>query len=159
MYYVIITVSIILLIAGFIGCIVPVIPGPPIAYISLILLKFTDKSGQISMTLLIVLAILNIIVLVIDYVLPIFGVKMFGASKFGIWGSIIGMLVGLIFFPPFGMIVGILIGAITGELYAGKNKSDALKIGMVSLITTVGVMGLKLILTSIITFYFIKFIS
>ena len=31
------------LLVGLIGCIVPMLPGPPIAYVALVLLQLTDK--------------------------------------------------------------------------------------------------------------------
>jgi uncharacterized protein YqgC (DUF456 family) len=72
------------------------------------------------------------------------------------WGSIIGMIIGLLFFPPFGMILGILIGAIFGELLAGQSSGKALKAGLVSCIATLATMIIKLSLSAILSFYYIS---
>ena len=94
-------------------------------------------------------------VTVLDYVLPLFGANVYTASGYGIWGSIIGMIVGTIFFPPFGMILGLLIGAVAGELIAGKEGSEAMKVGAVTFITSLLMIVVKLAVSGIMTYYFI----
>jgi len=99
---------------------------------------------------------MTIVVTVLDYVVPAAGAKKFGASKFGFWGAVIGMLVGIIFFPPLGMIIGAFIGAIVGEMIVGKQTYDALKAGWGVFIGVMFGMLLKLIASGVMTFYFIK---
>ncbi len=99
--------------------------------------------------------VITIVVTVLDYVLPLFGAKVYKASGYGIWGSIIGMIIGTIFFPPFGMILGLLIGAIVGELLAGKGGSEALKVGSVTFITSLLMILVKLAASGVMTYYFI----
>ncbi|MBA3062672.1 MAG: DUF456 domain-containing protein, partial [Atribacteria sp.] len=99
-------------------------------------------------------AVLTVIVSLMDYFLPLLGAKLYGTSKYGIWGAIIGMIAGIIFFPPFGMILGIFIGAIVGELIAGKENSMALKAGMVTFIGSITAVFIKLSLSVVMAFYF-----
>ncbi|PID58412.1 MAG: hypothetical protein CR986_07855 [Ignavibacteriae bacterium] len=150
-----IIVGILLLIASFVGCILPVLPGPPFGFLALLLLEFSAPEIFTS-KFLIIMAVLNIIVFGLDYFLPIFGAKMYKASKQGIWLSVIGMIVGLFFFPPFGMILGMLAGAVIGELISGKAKKEALKIGFVSFIFSIIAILIKFILVGVMAFYFIK---
>ena len=70
---------------------------------------------------------LTIVITILDYVLPVWGAKRYKASNHGIWGSIIGMFIGMIFFPPWGMILGLLFGAVIGELIDGKKTLKLLK--------------------------------
>ena len=49
---------------------------------------------------------LTVLVTVLDYLIPVVGTRRFGGTKYGIWGCVIGMLAGAIFFPPFGLILG-----------------------------------------------------
>ncbi len=147
--------GIIFLIAGLIGCILPVLPGPPLSYTALLFLEFSQKEQVFSKTFLIIFAVLTIFVTIIDYILPVLGAKWYGASKKGIWGSIIGMLIGLLFFPPVGMIIGVLIGAVVGELMAGKENSKALKAGVATFIAAIAGIFIKFSLSIVMTFCFI----
>ena len=120
MEYGLILLGIICAIVGVIGCIFPAIPGPPLSYAALILLQFAKEEPVFSKSFLVRFAVLTIVVSLGDYFLPLMGAKKYGTSKYGIWGAIIGMMAGIIFFPPFGMISGIFIGAILGELLPAK---------------------------------------
>ena len=76
-------------------------------------------------------------------------------TKTGLFLMLIGMIIGTIFFPPFGMILGLLIGAIAGELLAGKEGSEAMKVGAVTFITSLLMIVVKLAISGIMTYYFI----
>lgn len=145
--------GIILLLAGFAGCIIPALPGPPFGYLALVILKLADSS-IFSTKFLIIMGIITVAVYFLDYLLPIFGAKVFKASKQGIWFSIIGMLLGMFFFPPFGVIIGLLLGAVVGELISGKAKAEALKIGFVSFVFSLISIFIKIVFVSIMAFYF-----
>ncbi len=149
---VVLIIAIIISLLGIAGCIIPALPGPPLNFISLLLLKFI-RSESFSWTFLLIWAIILILVTVLDYVLPVLGAKKYNASKQGIWGSVIGMLIGIFFFPPWGMILGLLCGAITGELIAGKQNSQALKVGLATFITSLIMIIVKLIVSGIMTYY------
>jgi uncharacterized protein YqgC (DUF456 family) len=114
-------------------------------------LVFPDS---ISWIVILIFGIITLAVTLLDYLLPIWGAKVYKASKYGIWGSVIGMIVGIFFFPPWGMIAGILIGAVLGELLAGKESSAAVKIGIVTFIASIIMIVTKLIISGIMTFYF-----
>jgi hypothetical protein len=102
------------------------------------------------------MALLTIVVTVLDYVVPAAGAKKFGASKSGFWGAVIGMLVGIIFFPPLGIIIGAFLGAIVGEMIVGKQTHDAIKAGWGVFVGVMFGMLLKLIASGVMTFYFVK---
>ena len=93
---------------------------------------------------------------VLDYIVPIWGTKRFGGSKAGVWGSTIGLIVGLFFFPPIGIILGPLIGAIVGESMQGSEFKDSLRAGMGSLLGFLLGTGVKLISSGLMTWYFFK---
>ena len=104
------------------------------------------------------MAVVTVVVYAIDYMIPIWGTKKFGGSKRGVWGSIIGLLIGL-FFAPFGLIsiiIGPFVGAVIGELTAGKDSSTALRSGFGSFMGFLGGTLLKLIASGIMTWYFFK---
>ena len=143
-------------VAGIIGCILPVIPGPVLSYLSLFIISYAKNWEVFSTTFLVTMGIFTILLTILDYAVPIFGAKKFGASKFGIWGSIIGMLVGFIFFPPFGIFIGTFFGALAGELLAGKDSKKALRAGWGSFIGNIAGIGVKLAFTGVVLFFYIK---
>lgn len=120
------------MIAGLAGCILPFLPGPPIAYLGLLILHFTDKV-QYTTTQLVVWLVIVIVLHLLDYFTPMLGSKYSGGSKWGNWGTVIGTLAGLLFLP-WGIIIGPFLGAVIGELLGNKELPQALKSGVGSLI-------------------------
>lgn len=153
-YFLIIT-GIIFIITGIAGCVLPVLPGPPISYAGLLLLHFTEKY-EFTGKFLLIWAVITVVVTLIDYWIPVWGAKKFGASRPGVWGSIIGLVAGLIFFPPFGIIIGPFAGAVLGELLAGKQSGAALKAGFGSFAGFISGVLLKLMASGMMTWYFFK---
>lgn len=150
---VLILIGILFLLAGIIGCIIPGIPGPPLAYISLIMIEFTD-ADPFSFSFMTSWAVLVLAVTALDYYVPVWGTKKFGGSKFGVWGSIIGLIIGL-FTGPLGIIIGPFLGAYLGELIGGMRNEEALKAGFGSFLGFIAGTFMKLAVSSIIGYYFI----
>ncbi|WP_418213049.1 DUF456 domain-containing protein [Bacteroides difficilis] len=137
------------LILGILGCFLPVLPGPPIAYLGMLLLHFTTNV-QYSVGQLIIWLFIVVIVQILDYFIPMLGSKYSGGSKWGNWGCVIGTIAGL-FFLPYGVIVGPFLGAVIGELLGRKELSQAIKSGIGSLLGFLLGTVLKLVLC----FYFV----
>lgn len=150
-----ITIGILLTLTGLAGSILPVLPGPPLSYIALLVLHFSGYH-EFTSKFLISWLIVTIVVVVLDYMIPIWGAKFSGGSKKGIWGATIGLIVGIIFFPPFGMILWSFIGAVVGEFLAGKEVGIALKAGIGTFIGFLAGTVAKLVVSLIMTFYFIQ---
>jgi uncharacterized protein YqgC (DUF456 family) len=153
---VLIILAVICVIIGIVGCIIPGIAGPPFSFASLVLLSIAKDWEPFSAKFLIIMAVITVIVTGLDYLLPAAGAKKYGASKFGFWGAIVGMILGILFMPPLGMIIGAFIGAIAGELLKDKQSYEALRAGWGVFIGVILGVILKLIATGIMTFYFIK---
>lgn len=124
--------GIICLLVGLAGCILPALPGPPLAYIGMLLLHFTDRA-QFSTIELMVWLVLVILIQVLDYFVPLLGAKYSGGTRWGTRGCLAGTLIGL-FFMPWGIILGPFLGAFVGELLGGRETKDALRSGLGSLI-------------------------
>ncbi len=152
--YLLLALAIALIIIGIIGCLVPVLPGPPLSFAGLLVLHFT-RFADFGNNLLIILGSIAILVAVFDYVVPIWGTKKFGGSKYGVRGATIGLLAGL-FLGPLGIIIGPFIGAVIGELIKKDDFKYAIRAGFGSLIGFMMGIGLKLAASLVITFYFIK---
>lgn len=124
--------SFLCLLAGLAGCVLPVLPGPPLAYAGLLLLQWSGRAdfptGQLVVWLLVVA-----IVQVLDYFVPMLGSKWSGGSRWGTRGCLAGTLVGL-FFMPWGLLLGPFAGAVVGELLGGRQMGQALRSGFGSLL-------------------------
>ena len=70
-----IIIGLILAIAGMVGCILPIIPGPILSFCALILLSWIKNWQIFSQTFLIVMGILTALLIILDYVAPALGAK------------------------------------------------------------------------------------
>jgi len=141
-----------------VGCVLPVLPGPPISFVA-ILLIFGAQGWQaetFGVTTVLVLGGAAVLVTILDFVTPLWGAKKYGASRMGIVGSIAGMIAGAIFFPPFGLILGAFVGALAGELIEGKQGSEATRAAWGVFIGTVIGILLKLGVCVAITVYWVR---
>lgn len=148
---VIILIAILLAAVGLFGSVFPG-PGPIAVFAGMLAMQWQFKCY--NTTTLWVFGILNLLVLVFDYLLPVWIGKRFGASKYGAWGSIIGMIIGT-FFTPIGTIAGIIIGAIIGEYMAGRNHPEAFKAGFGTFVGSILTIIIKLGLAAISAFYIV----
>ena len=116
----------VLIAAGFIGCLLPVIPGPPIAYAALFLALARGDHSSPSIACLIAAGAATAIAVILDFVVPMMGAKKFNCSRAGTVGCFIGTIAGL-FFLPVGLIAGPFLGALAGELVSQKPIDRSLK--------------------------------
>jgi len=157
MDFLLLALAIILIIVGLIGCVLPIIPGPPLSFLGLLVLHFTRfGEGEYTTNFLLVLALIAIVVTVLDFIVPVWGTKKFGGTKAGMWGATIGLIIGMIFLGPLGLIFGPLVGAIIGESIKGANNKDAFKAGLGAFFGFLMGVGLKLAASVYITWHFIK---
>ncbi len=127
-----ILLGILFLLLALVGCIAPVLPGPPLAYVAMLLLHFTG-TAEFSLSTLGIWLALVIIVQLLDFIVPMLGTKYSGGSDSGKRGAIAGTILGL-FFMPWGIVVGPFLGAIVGELIVGRTTGEALLSGFGSLL-------------------------
>lgn len=153
---VLIVLGLLLALAGVVGCIFPIIPGPPLGFFALILLSWAKNWEPFGATFLIIMATLTILVSISDYLIPAIGAKKYGASRLSVWVSVVGMVIGLFLFPPWGMLIGAFLGALAGELLAGKQGKNVLRVGWGVFLGNILSIGLKLALSGIMLFLYIK---
>jgi uncharacterized protein len=152
--YILLITGIFMMVLGIIGCLVPVLPGPPFSFLGIILLHLS-RFGQFTTAALLTLGGIALVVTVLDFIVPVWGTKKFGGSKYGTRGATIGLVIGL-FLGPLGLIIGPLLGAFVGELIFKDDINYAIKAGFGSLLGFLTGIGLKLAASLIMTFYFVK---
>ncbi|MCK5125232.1 MAG: DUF456 domain-containing protein [candidate division Zixibacteria bacterium] len=127
--------SLIIMLAGLIGTLLPIIPGTPLIFGTILAYSLIDGFEAINGNTIALLAVLTGISLILDYLAIVFGVKKMGGSYFGVFGALVGMIVGLFFWATLvAIIIGPLIGAILAEMLIGKESKVALKAGFGSFI-------------------------
>ena len=152
--------ALVLGIVGIVGSVAPALPGPPVSWFGLLVLYIwgggTNNAGDAMSTqfLLIWLGIV-VVVSIVDYLVPAYFTKLTGGSKWGSWGAIVGLFIGLIY-PPVGLIVGSLLGAVMGALvFAGKDAATSLKSAFGAFLGFMFGTGIKLICAAVMLFYII----
>ncbi|UAM97067.1 DUF456 domain-containing protein [Polaribacter litorisediminis] len=140
---------------GIIGSFLPILPGPITSWFGLLLLYLT-KIIPIDYTFLGITLAIAVLIWVLDYFIPAMGTKRFGGTKYGVYGTTIGLLIGLFSPIPFGMLLGAFFGAFIGELlYDNKDTKRALKASFGAFI---GFLASATIKFSIATVYVILFV-
>ena len=151
---ILILIAVITALVGIIGAIVPALPGPPLCFASLVIAYFTSP-GYISTALLATMLVVTIVVTVLDYIAPIWLTKLGGGSKEAMWGSTLGIFIGL-FFMPLGLVLGPLAGAFIGEMMHEQHVGKATKVALMSFVAFLLTTGLKLMASLLMTFYVCK---
>lgn len=149
------------LVLGLIGAFLPVLPGPPLAWLGL-LLSFFSSYNRISIPCLIITAIIATIVTIIDTFMPTLMTKKFGGSKAATRGCTIGVFVGMFIFPPLGIIIGPFVGALIGEAIHTKGEAkQSFKSALGSFLGFISGCGLKFVngLAYVIIFFLTFFYS
>jgi uncharacterized protein YqgC (DUF456 family) len=149
-----IVIGSIFLIVGIIGCVLPVIPGQALSWTSLLFLQLTSDP-PFTAQFIVIWALITAGVTLLDYFVPIWGTKKLGGSKKGIWGATAGLVIGIFFFPPLGLIIGPFIGAYAGELMAGKDSRTAFRSGLGTFVGFVAGTLMKLAISFIMGYYFV----
>lgn len=136
----------ILLAAGIIMTAVPTIPGIGFMFILTVVYGFIDGFETMGPRWLFLFGGLVVLGIVTDHTSGLLGAKFGGASKNSMLLGLIGMLVGLIFFPPFGLFLGLFIGVFVGGLLQFKDHQKALKAASYSFLGTVAGMILNILI-------------
>lgn len=147
-----------LLAVGLIGCLVPMIPGPPIAYCALFVALAVGDHSAPTWTCLAVAGVITVAVTVVDCLVPSWGAAKFKCSRSGRAGCLVGTIVGL-FFLPAGVVAGPFLGALVGELAVGRRFGQSLYGAFGALVGfLVGVL-LKVLSCGILAYWFYRAVT
>lgn len=139
----------VLVIVGFVGLLVPILPGIVFIFSGLLLAAWTDGFVRVSEVTMIVIGVLSLIAWAIDFFASYFTAKKANASKLALFGVMIGAMVGILG-GVVGLIIGPVIGAVVGEFIARRNSGDAARVGVAAGLGFIVALVVKLVLATII---------
>lgn len=146
--------GVILMLVGLAGCILPFLPGPPLCYLAL-LIQQLQSTPPYSSDFLLLWGGISLVVTGLDYVIPLYGTKRFGGTRYGMWGCVVGLIAGL-WLGPLGLIVGPFVGAFLGELLGNAQSEHAFRAAVGSFVGFLFGTLLKLVVCFIMGWYFIR---
>ena len=118
-----------LVLTGLVGVVLPALPGTPLIFLGLLVAAWIDDFQRVSGLTVAILGALAALAWLVDFVAASLGAKRAGASGLAVVGAVLGTVAGL-FFGFVGLLFGPLLGAVTGELIAGRDSSQATKAGL-----------------------------
>ncbi|MED1205125.1 DUF456 domain-containing protein [Heyndrickxia acidicola] len=153
LYWAVISIFIII---AFIGLVYPIIPSVLFLVAAFVLYGVFFTFSPLHWIFWAVQILFVALLFSADYLSNLIGVKRFGGSKAGVWGSTIGLLAGPFIIPVIGLIIGPFIGAVAGELLINRTSlSKAVKIGFGSLIGFFSSIAAKGLIQILMVLYFL----
>lgn len=147
-------VSLFLCLIGIVGSFLPIIPGPFTSWLGILLLNLTS-AVEFNLNFVLITFTVAVSVGILDYIIPILGVKKLGGSRSGQIGTTVGLIVALIILGPIGIIIGPFMGALLGEMSTNKSIQDSLKPAFGSFIGVIAGSVIKFLISlSFLFFYF-----
>jgi len=147
-----------LIVVGFVGTIVPALPGVPLVFAGMLVAAWADGFQHVGVWTLIGLGVLTVLAVAVDFLAGLAGAKKVGASRMALIGAAIGTIVGIFFGIP-GLLLGPFAGALIGELAAGSSLHRAANVGVGAwigfLIGTVLKLGVCFAMLGIFTLAFV----
>ncbi|TVQ80335.1 MAG: DUF456 domain-containing protein [Flavobacteriales bacterium] len=155
MDYFLIILGGLLLLTGLVGAVMPIIPGPPISFFGVLAIHFSSWV-EVPTKWLWILGIAALVITILDYIIPSYFSKKYGAHWFSSLLAFAGMLVGLLF-PPLGLIIGPFIGALIGEIIIGRAFEQGIKSAWATFLGFIFSTMLKLMYAFIAIVIIVKF--
>ena len=108
-------VSFILVIIGIGGSFLPVIPGPFVSWLGLLVLQLATPIAE-NYYILGITLLLSLALIIADYIIPYLSSKKYGGSKYGGFGASAGLVIGFFVPIPFAILICAFLGAFLGEM-------------------------------------------
>ncbi len=150
------TMIAIMIVSAFVGLIYPVIPSVLLLVGAFVLYGVFYSFSPLNLLFWIIQLLLVVLIFIADYLANLLGVKKFGGSKAGIWGSTVGLLLGPFVIPVAGILIGPFIGAVAGEMLVNRTEfKSAIRIGVGSVLGFVGSVITKAFIQLFMVGYFL----
>ncbi|MEO8428592.1 MAG: DUF456 domain-containing protein [Verrucomicrobiota bacterium] len=131
------SLALIVMCVGLVGSILPGIPGTPLVLLAAIGHRLYFGEHGASLWIFGILLGLTLLSIAIDYLASMYGAKKLGATGRGIFGAVVGGIIGLFFSLP-GIILGPFLGALAFELAGGRQLKDASLAGVGAVLGLLG---------------------
>jgi uncharacterized protein YqgC (DUF456 family) len=139
-------IVIVLFAVGLAGAIFPILPGALAIYAAFFIYGFFISFEPFGFWFWTIQTLIVAALFIADYAVNAWGVKKYGGSRASVIGSTIGIIIGPFVIPAFGLILGPLLGAVIGELLAGSNFNQSLKVGFGAVVGLFSSMAVKVVL-------------
>lgn len=147
-------VGLLLCLIGIVGSFLPIIPGPVTSWLGILLLNLTSVV-EFNLNFVLITLTVAISVGILDYLIPVLGVKKLGGTRSGQIGTTLGLIIALIILGPIGIIIGPFGGALLGEMSTKKSFQDSIKPAFGAFVGVVAGSVIKFLISlSFLFFYF-----
>lgn len=148
-------ISLMIMIVGMAGIVVPIIPSIPLIWLGAFLYGIFTRFEKITWLMLLIFALLTIFSIILENLGNVYGAKRFGATRWGIAGSIVGTGVGFYMGGPIGLLLGPIVGTVIFEIIGGKGYKGALKSGLGNFVGFLGGSAIKILIGLAMIFLFV----
>ena len=147
-------IGLLLCLIGIVGSFLPIIPGPVTSWLGILLLNLTSVV-EFNLNFVLITLTVAISVGILDYLIPVLGVKKLGGTRSGQIGTTLGLIIALIILGPIGIIIGPFGGALLGEISTKKSFQDSIKPAFGAFVGVVAGSVIKFLISlSFLFFYF-----
>ncbi len=147
-------VALLFFLAGLIGTLLPVMPGPLLIWLGILVYSLIAGFDKTGASFIIIQGLLALSVMGIDYLFAAMGSRIFGGSKAALWGAALGLFTGLFFFP-YGLLLGPFLGATLAELIFRSKADRALRSGIGASLGFFGALPVKLVIEAVMITWFV----
>lgn len=148
--------TLILFVLGLLGTVIPLLPGAALIWVGMFVYGLLTGFEGLTFTFYLLQGLAVFLFWGVDYLATAMGTRYSGGSRAAIWGAVLGLLLGLIFMGPPGIIFGPFLGAFLGEMIIGKPPEKALRSSLGSLVGLLGGLVIKIIIDAVMIFWFFK---
>ena len=150
-------IGLLLCLIGIIGSFLPIIPGPVTSWLGILLLNLTSVV-EFNLNFVLITLTVAISVGILDYLIPVLGVKKLGGTRSGQIGTTLGLIIALIILGPIGIIIGPFGGALLGEISTKKSLQDCIKPAFGAFIGVIAGSVIKFLISLSFLFFYFAFI-
>lgn len=150
-------IALVLMLPGLLGVLLPILPGIPYMFVVALLYGLATKFRPLSTKEIIILGVITGLSVLVDHLSGVLGARWGGAHKKSLLAGFLGLIVGLILFPPFGGIIGLFLAVLVTEIAIHDDNRRAVKAATGSLLGSFAGMLISALLSILFLVLFVIF--